>query len=292
MTPNEANLRHLEIANLRHLHSRLSAAGDFSAASQVYAQAQELMGSLEPPKPKRSAEEIQAEMARRREQNARTHRLLSPYYRTAIEKCLEEAMEKPRIEMQQYEVRCSGCGVYNSVEPSVWLREDYVTRCNSCQAVFDAAQKTKPATYQGRAIQPIAFEEEQFTGSLEELLRRPPALPAKVPVTPEFAKEYAAIWNDDPKPRTDLDPKKELAHALDALGDGSGHDQWGPGPVGLRLHERSGLAGKAFDLAGQSAFEALRWSNHYIDRTGRPKFIAAMRKLAPVFLELLLGDAE
>lgn len=206
-------------------------------------------------------------------------------------------MEKPSpvlARMRQEHVRtCFGCGLQSNNEPSVMLREDYVVRCNSCQAGFHAGQKTAPATYQGRAIQPIAFEEEQFTASLEEQLRR---LPAKVPVIPEFAKEYAAIWNADPKPRIDLDPKKELAHALDALGDGAGRELWGPGPVGLKLHERSSVAGKAFDYAASAAVEVF-WEMKPgpIDDKPRmigdkPRMIAAMRKLAPVFLELLLGD--
>jgi hypothetical protein len=83
-----------------------------------------------------------------------------------------------------------------------------------------------------------------------------------------------------------------LQHALDALGDGSGHDVWGPGPVGHKLH-MSGhlLAAQAFDEASITLTQMLD-STALISRVGRPRFIAAMKKLAPVLLDILLPPEE
>lgn len=97
-------------------------------------------------------------------------------------------------------------------------------------------------------------------------------------------------WVLCPPPET-TNPRQELDHALAALSDGSGHEAWGPGPVGAKLHERNSLAGKAFDLAAQGTVEAL-FKQTIIGPAERPRIIAAMRKLAPVFLELLMGEEE
>lgn len=73
-----------------------------------------------------------------------------------------------------------------------------------------------------------------------------------------------------------------LQHALDALGDGSGHETWGPGPVGAVLLEKSPAAGRAFDDAAIIAAQ--------LGHTSRAKMTATIRKLAPVLLEVIVGD--
>lgn len=82
----------------------------------------------------------------------------------------------------------------------------------------------------------------------------------------------------------------ELQHALGALGDGSGHDCWGPAPVGDALYNRDGYAGQAFDVAASAAFMASLVSvrSMTIAPETRPAFISAMRKLAPVILDIRL----
>lgn len=74
---------------------------------------------------------------------------------------------------------------------------------------------------------------------------------------------------------------QELGHALDALGDGSGHDEWGPGPVGWTLWQRSAYAASALDLSTQVAVKL-------VAEVEPATMIPVMRKLAPIFLNLLL----
>jgi hypothetical protein len=82
--------------------------------------------------------------------------------------------------------------------------------------------------------------------------------------------------------------KAALDHALAALSDGSGHDTWGPGPVGAKLWAlREGNAAEAFYSA---ALVLLRLGIRP-GKANRARFIACMRKVAPVLLEAL-GDDE
>lgn len=76
--------------------------------------------------------------------------------------------------------------------------------------------------------------------------------------------------------------QQALQHALDALGDGSGHQEWGPGPVILKLDAISAPASEAF---GTAALVAVK-----LGHQGRKKMTAAIRKLAPVLLEVIQGD--
>lgn len=80
------------------------------------------------------------------------------------------------------------------------------------------------------------------------------------------------------------DPNKEgLKHALAALGDGSGHHMWGPGPVGARLHEKGlAQAAAAFDMAAIVAVQ--------LKHGGRKRMTRTIRLLAPVLLEAIQGD--
>ncbi len=87
--------------------------------------------------------------------------------------------------------------------------------------------------------------------------------------------------------------RRELAHALDALGDGAGKEVWGPGVVGHKLLQRDARASLAFDLASATVWRAMRhFAQIYaeLSKEEQPKFIANMRKLAPVVLELLLDE--
>lgn len=74
-----------------------------------------------------------------------------------------------------------------------------------------------------------------------------------------------------------------LKHALAALDDGSGHECWGPGPIGGRLwkngHKR---AAEAFDMAAMCASR--------LGHLQRPRMIATIRKVAPVLLEAMGED--
>jgi hypothetical protein len=81
-----------------------------------------------------------------------------------------------------------------------------------------------------------------------------------------------------------MEAKEALKHALDALGDGSGHEVWGPGPVGAKLHEHSKLAGMVFDMAAIAAVQ--------LQHTGRVRMTATIRKLAPVLLEVIDDDSR
>jgi hypothetical protein len=80
------------------------------------------------------------------------------------------------------------------------------------------------------------------------------------------------------------DPNAEaLKHALAALDDGSGHECWGPGPIGGRLwkngHHR---AAEAFDMAAICASR--------LGHLQRPRMIATIRAVAPVLLEAMGED--
>jgi hypothetical protein len=82
---------------------------------------------------------------------------------------------------------------------------------------------------------------------------------------------------------------QELGHALDALGDGSGCDVWGPGPVGQRLWGRNSHAAVAFDRAAQLAVD-LTWGIGS-ETFDAPRIIRAMRELAPAILLLVLEQS-
>lgn len=74
--------------------------------------------------------------------------------------------------------------------------------------------------------------------------------------------------------------RKELERALAALEDGSGHEEWGPGPVGAVLIERGCFkASWAFDRAAQLAVMT--------GRTSKESCIAFMRIAAPALLEAM-----
>lgn len=88
--------------------------------------------------------------------------------------------------------------------------------------------------------------------------------------------------------------RRELEHALDALTDGSGHEQWGPGVVGSMLNERNFHAHMAFDRAAQVIFgeevDACHYKNELANMAlNRSRFIAAMRRLAPIILDIRLA---
>jgi hypothetical protein len=78
-----------------------------------------------------------------------------------------------------------------------------------------------------------------------------------------------------------------LGHALDALGDGSGHEVWGPGVIGRKLIEGNHpLAARAFDAAAWTLFNQLNYGTR--GKVEKAAFIAGMRKLAPVLFDILL----
>lgn len=82
-----------------------------------------------------------------------------------------------------------------------------------------------------------------------------------------------------------------LGHALDALGDGSGHEVWGPGIVGQKLWVSGhATAAKAFDGAATTLFVIL--GQVALGKAERPAFIAAMRQLAPVLFDILLPPEQ
>ncbi len=83
-----------------------------------------------------------------------------------------------------------------------------------------------------------------------------------------------------------------LQHALDALSDGAGHEVWGPGPVGEKLwNNHYCYAALAFDQAASTLF-ALQSSSSRIALTERAVYIANMKKLAPVMLDILLPPEQ
>lgn len=74
-----------------------------------------------------------------------------------------------------------------------------------------------------------------------------------------------------------------LKHALAALDDGSGHECWGPGPIGGRLWKNGhARAAEAFDMAAVCASR--------LGHLQRPRMIATIRKVAPVLLEAMGED--
>lgn len=93
--------------------------------------------------------------------------------------------------------------------------------------------------------------------------------------------------------------QRALAHALQALGDGAGHEQWGPGPVGQKLIDAwqegrcSWRASWAFDYAVKVASQAFMAAGVIPPVTSlrgrievpRKEVIMLMTKIAPVLLE-------
>lgn len=78
-----------------------------------------------------------------------------------------------------------------------------------------------------------------------------------------------------------------LKHALAALRDGSGHEVWGPGVVGLKVYEKNEYeAAHVFDDCAQVLFK----NGIGMKLADRPRFIAGMQKLAPVLLDILLDE--
>lgn len=87
--------------------------------------------------------------------------------------------------------------------------------------------------------------------------------------------------------------RRELKHALEALGDGAGQTEWGPGPVIERLEPRSMDAAQAFAMAVSTAYSAMRVAVGF-DFFCKPTpgdLIEATRKLAPVVLDIILEEA-
>lgn len=78
------------------------------------------------------------------------------------------------------------------------------------------------------------------------------------------------------------DHREALQHALDALGDGAGHAEWGPAPILERLDGISHPAAEAFAIATQVAVK--------IGHRSRPKMTAAIRTIAPVVLDVIWGS--
>jgi len=85
--------------------------------------------------------------------------------------------------------------------------------------------------------------------------------------------------------------QRELRHALNALQDGSGWEEWGPGPVGLRLFERDWRAAFAFDAASVAVHRLMRENfGGPLSPLKQVRFIAAMRDVAPMLLRVLEGE--
>jgi hypothetical protein len=78
------------------------------------------------------------------------------------------------------------------------------------------------------------------------------------------------------------DHKEALQHALDALGDGSGHEEWGPAPILERLDAISQPAAEAFAIATQVAVK--------IGHRSRAKMTSTIRTVAPVVLDVIWGS--
>lgn len=85
--------------------------------------------------------------------------------------------------------------------------------------------------------------------------------------------------------RDDEAARAELKHALDALGDGAGAKQWGPGPVIAKLSKRNAMACEAFEMATMVTHDLFCLVK-------REDAMPAIRRLAPVFLEMLLERQE
>lgn len=84
---------------------------------------------------------------------------------------------------------------------------------------------------------------------------------------------------------------RELEHALAAIADVAPDNDkaWA---ITRALRERNWTAYGAFDLAQQSIWQAHHAFGIGATRDGRVESIAAMRKLAPVMLDILLGEEE
>lgn len=85
--------------------------------------------------------------------------------------------------------------------------------------------------------------------------------------------------------------RRELAHALEALGDGIGHETWGPGPVINRLCKRV-LKEPAVQLAVEALEAATMATHDLLHRVKREDALGGIRRLAPVFLELIIEKDE
>lgn len=85
----------------------------------------------------------------------------------------------------------------------------------------------------------------------------------------------------------DVVARRELTHALEALGDGIGHETWGPGPVIERLSKRE-LKEPAVRMATEALEAATMASHDLLHRVKRDDALSAIRRLAPVFLELII----
>lgn len=85
----------------------------------------------------------------------------------------------------------------------------------------------------------------------------------------------------------DVVARRELAHALEALADGAGHEVWGPGPVITRLSKRA-LKEPAVSLAVEALEAAVMASHDLLGAIKRDEGLSAIRALAPVFLELII----
>jgi hypothetical protein len=88
--------------------------------------------------------------------------------------------------------------------------------------------------------------------------------------------------------------RRELQHALDALGDGAGRDLWGPGVVGQQLHQRVwGWDGETYTYCPRlfkvaTAFDVSAQLAVRLDHVHPETMYACMRKVAPVLLEVLI----
>lgn len=77
----------------------------------------------------------------------------------------------------------------------------------------------------------------------------------------------------------------DLDHALAALGDGAGHEVWGPGEIINHMGCKDWRAAAAFSHAASVSF-------HLLNTRTPARMIAEMRTLAPVLLGLLLSAEE
>ncbi len=91
----------------------------------------------------------------------------------------------------------------------------------------------------------------------------------------------------------------ELQYALDALGDGSGHESWGPGPVATKLWLRANnwasgalQASHAFELATMAIVNGGLSQPNADGGVNAERFIHCIKALAPVILELHLEQVQ
>jgi hypothetical protein len=92
-----------------------------------------------------------------------------------------------------------------------------------------------------------------------------------------------------------------LDHALRALGDGAGHEEWGPAIVANTLYwsgdEGKHLACRALDISAVAALATITPANGFlpgpvIPMANRERYLVAIRAIAPVVLEQLLGPED